>query len=417
VIFESPFADVSWPDVSITEATFRHAGRLADRTAIVDGASRRSYTYAQLHRAVRQFAAGLRQRGLGKGDVIAILSANVPEYPIAFHGACTAGLAVTTLDPLAGPGEIGYQLRDSRARMLVTIPSLVERARGAAAGSNVRHVVAFGDAAGAIPLSALLTSGEADQVAIDPARDLAALPYSSAVTGIAKGVMLTHRNLVANLFQSSAVQDFEEGEAVVAALPFFGVSGMNVIMNAALFHGGSIVSLPRFGLEPLAAAAELDRVRWLWVTPPVVLALGRGPAAGRHDLSSVIQGYGPTETRPVTHAMPATAAGAPPGTVGRMLPNTECKVVSADGRELGPGEDGEIWIRGPQVMRGYLNNRAATSTSIDADGFFHSGDIGHVDEDGWWFIVDRFERPIEHRGFQVTPPELRALLRSRSATA
>jgi acyl-CoA synthetase (AMP-forming)/AMP-acid ligase II len=414
VIFKSPFPDVSWSDTSITEATFRHAGRLADRTAIADGVSGRSYTYAQLDRAVRQFAAGLRQRGLAKGDVIAIQSANVPEYPIAFHGACTAGLVVTTLDPLSTPGEIGYQLRDSRARMLVTIPPLVERARAAAAGSNVRQVVAFGEADGAIPLSALLASGEADQVAIDPATDLAALPYSSAATGVPKGVVLTHRNLVANLFQSSAVQDFEEGDAVVAVLPFFHVSGMNAVMNAALFHGGSVVSLPHFELKSLLAATAHHRVRWLWVAPPIVVALGRSPSAGGEDLTRVIQGYNLTGTGSVTHAMPAAAAWAPSGTVGRALPNTECRVVSPDGRELGPCQDGEIWIRGPQVTRGYLNNRTATSTSIDASGFFRTGVAGHVDEDGWWFIVDQLE---EHGDLRVVPAELVALLLSDPAIA
>jgi long-subunit acyl-CoA synthetase (AMP-forming) len=115
----------------------------------------------------------------------------------------------------------------------------------------------------------------------------------------------------------------------------------------------------------------------------------------------MIQGYGLTGTSPVTHAIPSSAAGAPPGTVGRALPNTECRVVSPDGRELGPGEDGEICIRGPQVMRGYLNNQAATSTSIDADGFFHTGDVGHVDEDGWWFIAHRLEEPNAPTGLQA----------------
>jgi acyl-CoA synthetase (AMP-forming)/AMP-acid ligase II len=441
VIFKSSFPDVSWPDVSITDATFRHAGRLADRSAIVDGVTGRGYTYAELHGAVRRFSAGLRGRGLSKGDVIAILSPNLPEYPIAFHGAGNAGMIATTLNPLYTAEEIKFQLRDSGARMIVTIPPLLDKARAAAEGTGVQEIVVFGEAEGATSLASLLAAGESDQVAVDPARDLAALPYSSGTTGISKGVMLTHRNLVSNLYQTAAVQEFGDAEVVMAVLPFFHIYGMNVIMNSGLFQGGSIVSLPRFELDSFLAAIERYRVTWLYVAPPIVVALAKHPAIASHDLSSVrvvfsgaapldaqtadecaqrigcrvIQGYGLTETSPVTHSVPHTDTSSPPGTVGFALPNTECKVVSPEGREVGTGEDGEIWIRGPQVMAGYLNNDAATANSIDSDGFFHTGDIGHVDDRGWWFIVDRLKELIKYKGYQVAPAELEALLLSHPA--
>jgi acyl-CoA synthetase (AMP-forming)/AMP-acid ligase II len=214
-------------------------------------------------------------------------------------------------------------------------------------------------------------------------------------------------------------------------------------MNAALYQGGSIVSLPRFELDSFLSAIQQYRVTWLYVAPPIVLALAKHPSIAGYDLSSikvvfsgaapldaqtaeecaqrigcqVIQGYGLTETSPVTHSVPNTARNAPPGSVGYALPNTECKVVSPEGIELGPGQDGEIWIRGPQVMQGYLNNDAATRNSIDADGFFHTGDIGHVDESGWWYIVDRLKELIKYKGYQVPPAELEALLLSHPAVA
>jgi acyl-CoA synthetase (AMP-forming)/AMP-acid ligase II len=444
VIFRSPHPDVSWEPQAITTAVFRHADRRPDQTAIVDAASGRSYTYGQLRSAVRRCATGLRDHGLDRGDVVAILSPNVPEYPIAFHGACTAGLVNTTLNPLYTPEEISFQLRDSKARMLITVPPLIEKARAAAERSNVEEIVVFGEAEGATPFASLLAGPEADQTPVDPARDLAVLPYSSGTTGLAKGVMLTHDNLVANLCQTEPCLDLGEDDVTIAVLPFFHIYGMNVIMNLTMFQGGRIVSLPRFDLEAFLGAVQTHGVTWLYVAPPIVVALAKHPAIGRYDLSSVrvvfsgaapldaqtadecarrigcsvTQGYGLTETSPVSHFVPIpTPPNVPSASVGRAVPNTECKVVGLDGEELGPDQDGEIWIRGPQVMAGYLNNEEATRSSIDADGFFHTGDIGHVDAEGWWFIVDRLKELIKYKGLQVAPAELEALLLSHPAIA
>ena len=438
MIHQSRYPHVTWPETAITEVAFRHADRLAGRTAIVDAATGRSRTYAELHSAVRSFAGGLLERGVGKSDAVAILSPNLPEYPIAFHGVCTAGAVNTTLNPLYTADEINFQLRDSEARMLITIPPLLDKARDAVRGTAVAEIVVFGEADSATPFASLLAGPEVRQAAVDPARDLAVLPYSSGTTGISKGVMLSHRNLVANLVQTAALQDFGDDPVTMAVLPFFHIYGMNVIMNGTLFQGGTIVSMPRFELQAFLAAIQQYRVKWLFVAPPIVVAMAKHPSIGGYDLSSVevvfsgaapldagtadecaerigcqvIQGYGLTETSPVTHSVPNRAAGSPPATVGYALPNTECRVESPDGRDLGPGEDGEIWIRGPQVMVGYLNNQAATASSIDDDVFFHTGDIGHVDEDGWWFIVDRLKELIKYKGYQVAPAELEALLLS-----
>jgi len=202
------------------------------------------------------------------------------------------------------------------------------------------------------------------------------------------------------------------------------------------------VTMPRFELEPFLALLEAHRITRAFVVPPLVLALANDPAVDRYDVSSLrgvmsgaapldaaletacarrlecalIQGYGLTEASPVTHAVSDEPGAARPGTIGRLVPNTECRIVDpASGADLGPGEDGELLIRGPQVMSGYLNNRDATAATLDADGWLHTGDIGRVDADGYFTIVDRLKELIKYKGFQVPPAELEAVLRTHPA--
>jgi acyl-CoA synthetase (AMP-forming)/AMP-acid ligase II len=438
VIFKSPHPDVSIPDIALSPFVLGKAQRLGDKVAIVEAGTGRSYTYKQIADGVRKLAAGLHQRGFEKGDVLAIMSPNLPEYPIAFHGVATAGGVNTTLNPTYTADEIAFQLNDSRARLLLTIPPLVEKAQEAAAKSKVEEIIVFGEADGAIPFRSLLIDAEAPSVKIEPAEDLVALPYSSGTTGFSKGVMLTHRNLVANLVQTTACIDITEDEKIMAFLPFFHIYGMTVIMNQGLYQGATLVSMPRFELEPCLQAVQDHSVTRFFLVPPIVVLLAKHPAIDRYDLSSVerafsgaapldadtaeaaskrigcriSQGYGLTETSPVSHIV-ADRETPVPGSVGSTVPNTECKIVDvASGKELGRNEDGEIWIRGPQVMKGYLNNEGATRSSIDDDGFFHTGDIGHIDDHDQYFIVDRLKELIKYKGFQVAPAELEALLLS-----
>ncbi len=441
MILRSQEPDVDIPDVAVTPFVQRHADRLADKAAIIDAVSGRSLTYGELARDVRRLAAGLRQRGFEPGDVLAIMAPNLPEYPVAFHGTASAGGIVTTLNPLYTADEIAFQLRDSGARLLVTVPAFVDKATQAARDTNVEQLVVFGEAEGGgdgvVPFASLLADGGVPQPSIDPASDTVVLPYSSGTTGFAKGVMLTHRNVVANVLQAAPALQITENDKVSAFLPFFHIYGMNVIMNSSLCQGATLVTMPRFELEPFLRSVQDYRVTRLFLVPPTVLTLAKSLAVDSYDLSSVramlsgaapldavtarecqrriggvlTQGYGLTETSPVTHCVPADAIGYDPASVGGLVANTECRIVDvATGEDLGPGEDGEIWIRGPQVMKGYLNNENATRGCIDADGFFHTGDIGHIDGDGNFFIVDRVKELIKYKGFQVPPAELEAQL-------
>jgi acyl-CoA synthetase (AMP-forming)/AMP-acid ligase II len=445
MIHTSPDQSLEIPDTDVSSFVLGQASARGDAEALVDGPSGRAVTYAELGYQVRGLAAGLAARGIGKGEVVGLYMPNLPEYALVFHGVCTAGAVNTTVNPLYTTRELTFQLRDSGARMLVTIPPFLDTAREAAEEVGGIELVVVGEAEGATPLPDLIEAdAEPPEVEIDPDRDLAVLPYSSGTTGLPKGVMLTHRNIVANVEQANARIGIGPGDVVIGSLPFFHIFGMTVVMNMGLRNGATVVTMPRFDLEGFLDLIERHRATHLFIVPPIALALAKHPAVEGRDLSSlrvvnsgaaplgaelvgqvserigavVMQGYGLTETSPVTHCNPTDPEQVKPGTIGRPLPGTEVRLVDPERGEDVSGDDrGEIWIRGPQVMRGYLNNPEATAATIDADGWLHSGDVAVVDEDGYFRIVDRLKELIKYKGFQVPPAELEALLASHPAVA
>ena len=439
---------VTIPDVTITDYVLRHAARLGDKPALIDAPTGRTLTYRGLADGARRVAAGLARRGFGKGDVLAIYCPNLPEYAIVFLGVAMAGGVNTTVNPLYTADELANQLRDSKARLLVTVPPFLDKAREAAGKSGVEEVFVIGQADGARPFTDLMQGGDRPPaVTIDPAQDLVALPYSSGTTGLPKGVMLTHRNLVANLCQAEGMRNFEcfgEGDVTVAVLPFFHIYGMVVIMMLGLAGGGTILSLPRFDMMEFLGAVQKHRVTILPLVPPIVLGLVKHPAVAQFDLSSVrlifsgaaplgeemaralsaklgcpvVQGYGMTEASPVTHLSPTRNEPFKPGSAGKIVPNTEVKIVAVESGSdaaLPVGKEGELWIRGPQIMKGYLNRPEETAGCLDREGWYHTGDVGYVDEDGYFFIVDRTKELIKYKGMQVAPAELEALLLTHPA--
>ena len=443
-IYRSADPDVDVPSADVTAFVLERAGERGDRPALIDGPSGRELSYADLADRVASLAAGLADRGFGKGDVLGVFMPNVPEYAIAFHGAAAAGGMCTTMNPLYTANEVAHQLSDSGARALLTVPAFADVALDAAEREGVDDVFVVGEADGATPFEELLgDSAEATSPALDPAADLAVLPYSSGTTGLPKGVMLTHRNLVANLVQVQGSFPIADADVLIGCLPFFHIYGMTVIMNQGLRAGATIVTMPRFDLDQFLDLIEGHGVTRAYVVPPIALALARHPAVDERDLSSVeivmsgaaplgaelaeqvagrlgctvIQGYGLTETSPVTHLIRPDGENRP-GSVGRPLASTECRLVDPEtGADVEAGERGELWIRGPQVMRGYLGNEEATAATVDADGWLHSGDIATVDADGFFEIVDRLKELIKYKGFQVAPAELEALLITHPAVA
>jgi len=444
VIYRSPHPDVDVPNLPLADAVLGGAAERADRPALIDGPTGRTLTYGQLADGVRRLRSGLAARGFGKGDVFALFSPNVPEFAVAFLGIIASGGVVSTLNSLYTADEVAFQLGDAGARFLLTVPPFMDRAAAAAKKAGIDEVFVLGEADGATPFVDLLASNtEPPEVVFDPSSDLAVLPYSSGTTGLPKGVMLTHRNIVANLTQFGWMDYIREHDRVIGILPFFHIYGMVTILLSALSRGATIVSMPKFDLEPFLDVMQGHRINRAFLVPPVILALAKHPAVDAYDLSglemimsgaapldgqlatacaerlgcAVIQGYGLTETSPVTHVMPSLTESRP-GSIGPLLPNTEARVVDwGTGENLAPNEDGEILVRGPQVMRGYLNNPEATARTIDAEGWLHTGDIGHADEDGYFFIVDRLKELIKYKGYQVAPAVIEGVLLSHPAVA
>lgn len=444
MIIKSPFPDVTIPEMSLVDYVFADIEQWPDKPAMIDGPTGRTYTYRQLLGAIRGCAAGLHARGIRKGDVIGIVSPNIPEFAIAFLGASVIGAIATTVNPLSTAEEIATQFTDSKARIIVTVPVFVDKCLEAAKACGAEEVYVFGEAPGATPFASLVHPDLAvPAVAIDPAEDLACLPYSSGTSGVPKGVMLTHRNLVANLAQSfaSAIK-IHESDRMLGVLPFFHIYGMVVIMNAVLVKGATIVTMPRFELEPYLELIQKYKITCINVVPPIVLALAKHPVVDKYDLSSlrfigsgaaplgkplasacearlkvhVRQGYGLTETSPVTHFHPDDDGPVRHESIGPLVANTEARIVNPDtGKDVGVDQRGELWLRGPQVMKGYFNKPEATALCMTADGWFKTGDVAVVDDKGWFEIVDRVKELIKYKGMQVAPAELEALLLSHPA--
>jgi acyl-CoA synthetase (AMP-forming)/AMP-acid ligase II len=445
MIIKGPYPDVSIPKTALTPFVLHRTADLANKPALIDGPTGRSVSFKELADSISIAAYNLSQRGFKKGEVFGILSPNCPEYAIAFHAIATLGGIVTPINPLYTRNEIAHQLKDSGARFLVTVPGCSDKATEAAHDAGIEELFVFGEAPGATPFDSLLIdNGRAEQVEIDPLEDLVALPYSSGTTGLPKGVMLTHHNLVANICQMDGLRYFGQTDTLICVLPLFHIYGLVVVLNMGLYSGATVVMMPRFDLESFLKAVQDYNVTLAHLVPPIVLGLSKNPIVDNYKVPtlktifsgaaplgeeltracmdrlgcSIRQGYGLTETSPVTHSSPAPPGVVKFGSVGVAAPNTECKIIDLEtGEPLGPGERGEICVRGPQVMKGYLNKPNATAQTIDADKWLHTGDIGYADEDGHFFIVDRAKELIKYKGFQVPPAELEAVLLTHPSIA
>lgn len=451
-MFTSPFPDVEIPALSVYDYLFGDLGADdLDRPALIDPGTGAETSYRALRAQIDAFAGALAARGVRPSTVVAVLCPNIPAFATVFHGILRAGATVTTLNSLYTAGEIERQLQDAAAGWLVTVSPLLPQAAAAAAGAGIDgdHLIVLDGAEGHPSLGALLAEQRRPpDVEFDPATHLAVLPYSSGTTGAPKGVMLTHRNLVANVAQSRVVLDLSPSDRVLAVLPFFHIYGLTVLLNLALRERAALVTMPRFDLADFLRTIQTHGCTYLYIAPPIAVALAKHPMVDDFDISTVhtifagaapldgdtgeavgrrlharmMQGYGLTETSPVTHAMPYQRHDIPVSSVGVLLPNLECKLIdTATGEEItetdaeGRTRPGELWLRGPNIMLGYLGRPEATAQMLDDDGFLHTGDVAVYHAGGYFSIVDRVKELIKYHGYQIAPAELEALLLAHPA--
>jgi len=436
----------SYPDVPVGGTTLPAMvqARIAsepDRIALIDGVSGASVTYAEFGRRVERISAWLAHHGVEAGHTVALWAPNTPPWAACALATMRLGATVTAVNPSWTPSETATQLADAGATIAVTTPQL---AQVAAEMVGIRHVVALGEDSHATALRDVLACAyPAPPAATDPDA-VALLPYSSGTTGLPKGVLLTHTNLVTMVRQVQAVARFTERDTVLALAPFFHVLGGIVTLAVPLAVGATVVTVPRFEPDLVLDVIERHRISLTAVPPPVAAFLARHPAAAGRDLSSlellavggaplpvavheavaarlpgcvVAQGWGLTETT-ASVCVPDRHQPGPPGTVGRLLPNTELMVIDPDtGRALDAGAAGELWVRGPQNMAGYLNRPSATAEILTPDGWLRTGDLGRVDSDGTVVVLDRLKELIKVDGYQVAPAELEALLLTHASIA
>jgi acyl-CoA synthetase (AMP-forming)/AMP-acid ligase II len=461
--FASPFPEVEIPSASVYEYLFGSIDNAdLDRVALVDTKTGSQHTYREMVERIDVFAGALAGRGVGVGDVVGLLLPNSNAFAVAFHGILRAGAAATTINVLFTAKDITKQLMDSKATMLVTAAPLLAQAEEAAGavGIPAQALIVLdggGEAATGHPSAQdlLAQRSPAPRVSFAPSAHLAALPYSSGTTGNPKGVMLTHRNLVANVAQIRPLHGMVADDVILAVLPFFHIYGMTVLLNAALHARARLVIMPSFDLEQFLGNIANHKCTIAFIAPPVAVAMAKHPLIDKYDLSSlttvmsgaapldadlghavakrlgcrVVQGYGMSELSPVSHITPFDGGVrnmgmvAPLSSVGWTVSNAASKLINPEtGDEIdvpaeGLSETGELWFKGPNVMAGYLGNEQATRETIDDEGWLHTGDLAQVDACGCVYIVDRLKELIKYKGYQVPPAELEAVLLSHPSIA
>jgi len=432
MVFRSPWPPIDPPACSICDTVLEPAAQLGDKPAVIQGETGQILTYRQLVEGSARVAAGLSRAGLAPGQPVALALPNSIEFVLAWFGALRAGAWVVPMNPVYTPAEMEYQIRDSGARHLIAVPD-----RAAALQPAVDRVFS--------------TDGGWHELIECPApppdvhpgpQDLAVLPYSSGTTGKPKGVMLTHANVVANMRQVWGADEVKRDDIIVNMMPVYHVAGLSAVLNSYLGRGAAVVLMRRFDLEAWLALNERYSATILAVPPPVILAVAKSPlwerfrlhtiqraACGAAPLGAYLQRAFEERTGLVLHqvwgmtegtAMLASDANDRArrklGSCGYLMPSSEARVVEVGSdRELGANETGEIWLRGPNIMRGYWNQPRATADTLLGDGWMRTGDIGYFDADGCVFLVDRLKELIKYKALQVAPAELEDIIQSHPA--
>ncbi|RIH89574.1 long-chain-fatty-acid--CoA ligase [Calidithermus roseus] len=459
---------ITYPEVPLWRLLEQSAQKYPDNVAL----EFMGYTlkYEQLWESVRRFGQALRSLGMQEGERVAIMLPNCPQFVIAFYGTLTAGGICVNVNPLYTPRELKHQLNDSGAETLVILDMLWPRYAEIAGDVGVKRVITTG-IQDYLPfpknlLFPIKARREKRWVSLppDPKRhsfktllknnppiehphnskpdDVALLQYTGGTTGLAKGAMLSHRNLVANTYQAIAwypVKELEGKGVMLGAIPFFHVYGMTVAMNYGIAEGYKIVLLPRPEVKPCVEAIEKHSVTHFPGVPTLYVGFNNFPGIERRKVGTVkvcisgsaalpvevarrfeeltggklVEGYGLTEASPCTHCNPVMGKRKM-GSIGLPMSGVEAKIVGPDLQEMPPGEIGELAIRGPNVMLGYWNRPEETAKAIVIDWLL-TGDIARMDEEGYFYIVDRKKDMIIAGGYNVYPREVEEVLYAHPA--
>jgi long-chain acyl-CoA synthetase len=457
--------NLDYPDVPLGDLLKRTAEKYPDKIATVY--FDKNLTYRQLNELSDRFATALAALGVKKGDKVAIYLANMPQFVIAYYGILKIGAIETAISPLYREREVEHQLKNSEAETIVVLDALYPVVQKVIDKTKVKRVIVaslkdympkmlaiLGTLTKKIPshkveygpnifsMQDLLARHlpNPPKVDIDPREDLAALQYTGGTTGTSKGAMLTHMNLVSNAVACAAWLRGTTGEETfLTVLPLFHIYGMTTGMNAPIHLAGKMVMLPKFDIESTLKAIEKHKISVFCGAPTMYSMLLAHPDMKRYNLSSVrfcisgsaplppeiqkkwmevtngvlVEGYGLTESSPVTHCNPLDRSlkTVKVGSIGLPWPDTEAKIMDIEtgNTELGVGETGELVVKGPQVMKGYWKI-SQESADVLKDGWLYTGDIGKMDEDGYFYITDRKKDLIKYKGYSVYPREIEDVL-------
>ncbi|KAG0254574.1 hypothetical protein BG011_005650 [Mortierella polycephala] len=448
MIFQSSDPEPIYPNVDIYHYFESNPCQVPPgKTVFVDPVTERSITFGDFQIETKQFAAGLQDIfDFKPQDVLAILSYNQYDFGVPILGTLCAGGAVTTINHSYTLDEVVHQLKDSGAKYMVTTVDLLPTASKAAeiCGIKPEAILLFGGvddpASGTKSYKSIYAKRLAVPAKVDM-EDIAYLCYSSGTTGKSKGVMLTHRNITSNLVQIMSYDAEvikEKGLVILGFLPLYHIYGLMNCLHISLVTGTETIIMPKFDLPTFLQNIQKYKVTNTFIVPPVALALAKHPMVLNYDLSTLRhiacgaaplpkelcrliedrlgvycrQGFGMTEASPLVACQRPNQRG-PDGSVGPLVAGLQAKVIdTTTGKELGVGEQGEWLLKGPNVMKGYLNNVEATKITIREDGWMHTGDIVYVDNGGNWFVVDRLKELIKYKGFQIPAAELESLLQT-----
>ncbi|KAK6167707.1 hypothetical protein SNE40_021671 [Patella caerulea] len=440
-------ADIEIPVVSLTEFMFTWFDKFPDNVALVDLETGRSVTYKELKCLIIKASNGLQSLGVKEGDAVCVCSPNSIDYAVVFFALVLFGATMQATNPQYTKDELINQFKQCNTQWVITVPSLLNTIKQSRTKSIKKIIVIGGDSKldNCIFWDNVISLGEGmdlKKATFDPKKTVACYIFSSGTTGLPKAVMLSHYNIVANMVHVVSFLSLEPGDDSLVFLPFYHMFGLISILCCSLMFGVKLVVMSNFQLLPYLDAIQKYKIKIIHVVPPVMVLLAKAPEVKNYDLTCVrrvlcgaaplskdielkvrdilqidfiTQGYGLSECLN-THVNTPTRHKE--GSVGRNYDGIKSKIIDPNtGKTLDVNEDGEVCIKGPQVMMGYLNQPETTAAMIGRDGWVRTGDVGHLDEDGFLYIVDRFKELIKYKGHQVAPAELEALLLKHPAIA